>query len=140
MVRRRIVRKKSSYRRRHRRSRKPKRRHHRRASKSSNKFMTALRKLKKMKRNEQSQAISMANNTFIKQFVGHLRKMRRAKLSTKSKRALKKHKKSLRKLISARTGMSKRRKMLSQKGGGFLNDLLKSIPVVGTIVNAIEDI
>ena len=106
---------------------------------SQSNFVTALHKLRGLKQNDQRQAISMANGKFIRQFVGHIKKLKRAKLSPKVRKSLQKHKAKLRLLTKPQTPVTKHRKILSQKGGGFLNDIIRSIPVVGTVVRLIED-
>lgn len=108
-----------------------------RAKKHSN-FTHAIQRLKSLKAGEQQQAMNMANNTFIRQFCKHLKKLKRVKLSHKKKRALRKHKKQLRQLMSARTPISKRRRILTQSGGGVLKSILSAIPIVGTVLNAID--
>ena len=80
----------------------------------------------------------MANDAFIRQFCKYLKKLKHAKLSSKTKKALQKHKKQLRQLLNNRTGLSKRRHMLSQGGGGFLRTILSSVPVIGPILDIID--
>ena len=102
-------------------------------------FANALRRLKSLKASEQRQAMNMANNSFIRQFCKKLKTMKHAKLPHKSKRVLQKYKKQLRQLMRAKS-MSKRRHILTQKGGGFLKDLLLAVPVVGNVLHAIDTI
>ena len=113
------------------------RRKRRKTSSSHKTFSDALRRLKKLKTSEQHQAMSMANNAFIRQFCKSLKKMKHVKLSGKKSSALRKHKKQIRQLINARTAMSKRRQILSQKGSGLLKTILSVIPVVGPIIRAL---
>lgn len=112
----------------------------RKSKKATSKFANAIRRLKGLKASDQHQALSMANITFIRQFCKMIKKLKHAKLSPKHKTALKKHKKKIRKLLNSRTGMSKRRQMLTQGGGGFLKSLLSAIPVVGTVVDLIDNV
>lgn len=115
------------------------RRHTKRKQKAS-KFSNALHRLKKLNASQQSQAIKMSNNAFIRQFCNQIRKLKHAKLSAKVRTKLRKHRKNIRKLLHKSTSMESRRKLLSQKGGGFLKNLLTSIPIVGDIVSAIDTI
>lgn len=107
---------------------------------SEKNFVQAVRRLRKLKTNQQHQAINMANNTFIRQLCNVLKKMKHAKLSAKTKKSLKRHKKKLRNLLHTNIGMSKRRQMLSQSGGGFLKTILRSIPIVGTVLDVINTV
>ena len=121
-----------------RKSKKVSHRRKRRKSSSSHKnFSQALQRLKKLKASEQHQAMSMANNAFIRQFCKSLKKMKHVKLSGKKSSALRKHKKQIRQLINARTAMSKRRQILSQKGSGLLKNLLSIFPGVGPVLRAL---
>ena len=113
---------------------------HRKREKVTSSFSNAVRRLKRLKASDQHQAMSMANKTFIRQFCMMIKKLKHAKLSPKHQTALKKHRKKIHKLLSSRTGMSKRRQMLTQGGGGFLKSLLSAIPVVGTVVDLIDNV
>lgn len=115
------------------------RRHGGKKSSSSN-FSHALRRLKKLKASDQHQAMKMANAAFIRQFCNHLKKLKHTKVSSKSRKVLRKHKSQLRKLINGRTSLSKRRHMLSQNGGGFLKDILNQIPIVNTVLQIIDTV
>ena len=112
--------------------------HRRRGKRAHSNFATALQRLKKLKAAEQKQAMRMANNTFIRQFCKQLKTLKHAKLTAKSKKALRRHRKQLRQLVSSRTGMSKRRRMLSQGGGGLLKTILRYVPVIGPFVDLID--
>ena len=104
----------------------------RRHKKVPPKFAQAIQRLKKLKASERHQAMSMANDAFIRQFCNQLSQLKHAKLSGKKKKALKKYRKQLRKLVNVRTSTSKRRKILSQRGSGaLLKTLLKYIPIIG---------
>ena len=106
---------------------------------SRSNFAHALRRLKSLKPSEQRQAMSMANNSFIRLFCKELNKLKHAKLPRKSREVLRKHRKQLRQLMRSKS-MSKRRHILTQKGGGFLKDVLLKIPIVGNILQAIDTI
>ena len=117
--------------------RKTQRRRGRKQTSNSN-FSRALIRLKKLKPSEQQQAMNMANASFIRQFCKLLRKLKHAKLSRKKKQTLQRYKKDLRQLTNAKTTLSKRRRILSQKGGGFIKSILSSIPVVKDVIYAID--
>ena len=103
-------------------------------------FSQALKRLKKLKSNEQRKALSMANDTFIRHLCKELKMLRHAKLTTKKRRALQKHKKNLRHLVNNRTTMTKRRQILTQKGGGILKGILSAIPLVGTVLDLVNNV
>lgn len=108
--------------------------------KSSKNFANALRRLKKLNAKEQHQAIGMANNSFIQHLCKQLKTLKHAKLTPKAKKDLSKHKKSLRHLLSPSIGLSKRRRMLTQGGGGLLKTILRHIPIVGTVLDVIDNV
>ena len=122
MVRRKIKRKSSKRRQTHRRS---------------TNLTQALQRLKKLKANEQRHAISMANDTFIRHLCKELKMLRHVQLTPKKRQALRKHRKSLQKLINSRTSMAKRRHILTQKEGGILSGILSAIPFVGPVLDLI---
>ena len=103
-------------------------------------FIQSLLRLKKLKAGERSQAISMANDRFIRQLCQHVKKLKYAKLSPKARKSLRKHQKSLRSLVHKRTSMSKRRKILMQRGGGILGNILSSIPIVGSVFDILTSV
>ena len=115
------------------------RRRKQRGKKVSN-FSNALRRLKKLKASDQQEAMKMANATFIRQFCQVLRKLKHTRLSAKKRRALQKYKRELRQLVGAKTSISKRRHLLSQKGGGILKSILSAIPIVGNVLSVIDSI
>ena len=105
-------------------------------------FRRALHRLRKLKPTHQSKAIGMANNAFIRQMCSHVKKLRyNKKVASKSAKRLKRHRTKLRQLVSARTSIDKKRKLLSQRGG-FLPALLPLLlsavgPIVGGITKAV---
>ena len=111
-----------------------------RRGKSSSNFSHAIKRLKKLRAKEQHEAIGMANNKFIRQLCKEVKKLKHAKLSPKGAKALRKHRKQLRQLLNSRTGMSKRRRILSQRGGGILKTILRYVPIVGPFVDMIDNI
>lgn len=110
-----------------------------RKAKSSN-FIVALKRLKKLNASERNQAMSMANATFIRQFCEQLKKLRRAKLTPKKRKIFQKNKKLLQQLVNKRTSISKRRRLLTQSGGGILKNILSAIPIVGTVIKIIDSV
>ena len=112
----------------------------RQANRRTPNFSQAVKRLKKLKAKEQRQAISMANDTFIRHLCRELKILRHIKLTPKKRQALRKHKKKLQRLIKCHTAMSKRRHILTQKGGGFLKSILSAIPIVGTVVDLIDNV
>ena len=103
---------------------------------SKSQFSIALKRLKKLKKHERYQAMSMANDSFIRQFCSQVRKLKHAKLSPKSRKALQKHKKKLQKLVRKRATVKQQRAMLTQRGGkvNVLDLLLSTIPFVAAIL------
>ena len=104
-------------------------------------FHRALLRLKKLKGRQQSQAIGMANDTFIRQMCQGVKKLRYSKkVNRQSARRLHRHRANLRQLVSPRLSVHKKRKLLSQRGGilpALVPLLLSAIgPVAGGIVGA----
>lgn len=105
-------------------------------------FRRALHRLKRLKQNHQCQAIGMANDAFIRQMCTHVKKLRyNKKVNSKSAQRLKRHRGKLRQLVSPRTTLAKKRKILGQRGG-FLPALLPLListvgPLVGGIAKAV---
>ena len=105
-------------------------------------FRRALQRLKRLKHNHQCQAIGMANDAFIRQMCTHVKKLRYSrKVNAKSAQRLKRHRGKLRQLVSARTSIAKKRKILGQRGG-FLPALIPLListvgPLVGGIAKAV---
>ena len=102
--------------------------------------MKSLLRLKKLRKNDRIRAISMANNHFIRRLCQHVKKLKRAKLSSVNRRKLQKHRKNLRSLVNKRTSMSKRRQILTQRGGGILDTIVSAIPIVGSIYKIIKTV
>lgn len=59
----------------------------------------------------------MANNGFIRQMCTHIKKLRHKKLRGKQIKALKRHAPKLRTLVNSKVPLSKKRRLLSQRGG-----------------------
>ena len=98
-------------------------------------FTKALRQLKRLKGNEQRQAMTMANDGFIRQFCSRVKKLKRAKLSPKLSSKLRRHRKKLRMLTNNRTSIKRKRKALSQRGGIFPL-LMAALPAIASIGSA----
>ena len=97
------------------------------------KFINIIHRLKKLKCKDQAHALSLANDKFIRQFCCHIKRLKHAKLSPKVTAGLKRHAKKIRKLISPKTSVQTKRKMLSQRGGFIpliIPGLLKAIPAI----------
>ncbi|MEL7306375.1 MAG: hypothetical protein AAGK05_00125 [Pseudomonadota bacterium] len=109
---------------------------------SSNKkahFKCILLKLRKLKSPQRLQALRLANSSFIREFCSHVKKLRYAKLSPGITKKLKRHNRILRKLIHKKSSVSVKRKILSQRGGGFFLPLLAAIipSIAGSIAGKI---
>ena len=108
----------------------------RKARKGGNaKFAHAIRRLRKLPKQQQVQAMGMANNKFIRQLCTHVKKLKHAKVSAKTAKSLRRHAKQIRKLVHRRTSITQKRKMLTQRGGGLITGLI--IPAVASLVGAI---
>ena len=103
----------------------------------SNKFNATLKRLKSLKAPQRRQAIEIANDKFIRHFVAHVKKLKRATgLRQSLKTKLKRHTKTLRKLTNKRGSLKSKRKMLAQRGG-FLPLLLAALPAIGSIAGGL---
>ena len=103
---------------------------------SKSKFAIAIKRLIKLKKPQRQQAMSLANDGFIRQFCSKVRNLRRAKLSAKTRKALRKHRKKLQKLMNKRTSVSQKRAILSQRGGGVsvMDVILTALPFVAAFL------
>jgi len=108
--------------------------------KKTNNFIRSLLRLKKLNRSDRTKAISMANNQFINKLCQHVKKLKRATVPLKVKKNLRKHGRGLRTLLNKRTSTTKRRALLTQRGGGILDSILSSIPVIGSIYDIIKTV
>lgn len=113
------------------------RRRRRRQSTNSgrNKFLATFKRLRKLRPHHRRQAIGLANNRFIQQFVSQVKKLRRAKLRPSLRKRLARQSKMLRSLTNSKTSVKKKRKMLQR--GGFLPLLLAALPAIGSIAGGI---
>ena len=102
------------------------------------KFHKALCVLKSMKHSDRCKALSCANNNFIQKFSSTVRKVKHRNISAKQRKRLNPYKKHLRKIASSKVSAVHKRKILSQKGAGFLGALLPlAVSVVAPLVNKI---
>ena len=109
----------------------------RKTKSQANKFSVTLKRLKSLKAPQRRQAIEIANDKFIRHFLTHVKKLKRATGLRQSLRTkLKRHTKALRKLTNKRTSLKSKRKMLAQRGG-FLPLLLAALPAIGSIAGGI---
>lgn len=101
------------------------------------KFGVTLARLKKLKAAQRRQAIQIANDKFIRDFIAQIKKLRNAKsLRATLKKRLRRHTKKLRKITNNKTSLKEKRKLLAQRGG-FLPLLLAALPALGSIVGGV---
>jgi len=97
-------------------------------------FVNALRKLSKLQPTQRVTVMKMANDKFVRQFCQKVKTLRHARLPPKTQQLLKRRGKNLRKLVSPKTSIKVKRRMLSQRGG-FLGALIA--PLIGLATSAI---
>ena len=83
----------------------------------ANKFGKALLRLKHLPKSKMPEAMNTANNAFIRQFCSSINRLKHAKLTAKHSKVLRSNKHKLRRLVSKRTSIQSKRKLLSQRGG-----------------------
>lgn len=114
------------------------RRNHQRVTKHNRKcsnFKLILSKLRKLKRPQQVQAIRLANDSFIREFCSHVKKLRYAKMPMVTANKLKRRSKALQILINKKSAIQRKRKILTQRGGGIIAPLIAAF--LPTIIGAI---
>ena len=112
-------------------------RRRRKQNRCVDKFNFALKRLKSLRPGQRRQAIEIANDKFIRHFIGKVKKLRRACNLRPSIRArLKRNAQKLRQLTGKRGSLKSKRKMLTQRGG-FLPLLLAALPAIGSIAGGI---
>lgn len=74
-------------------------------------------RLKGLKSHHQCQAMKMANDAFIRQMCTHVKKLRYKKLNGNQMKTLKRHRTKLQTLVNPQVSISKKRQLLSQRGG-----------------------
>ena len=105
---------------------------------SNKKFHKALCVLKSMKHSDRCKALSCANNSFIRKFGSTVRKLKNRKITPKQRKRLQPYRNQLRKIANPKVSAVHKRRILSQKGGGFLGALLPlAVSVVAPLVNKI---
>ena len=105
------------------------------------KFKRAVMSLRRMKANNQRQAVAGASNAFIKDVSSVMNRIRNNPhtVSAKHKKVIKRHRKLLRKLVNKNTSIAAKRKILLQKGGivPFLIPIIcASIGAAGSVAGA----
>ena len=97
-------------------------------------FKAVIGKLKKLSPGLQVQAMRSANNRFIRCMCSAVRKLKNKRLSSKVTAGMHRNAKKIRKLISPKTSIRAKRRMLSHKGG-FLPLLLAGLG--GSLVSSL---
>ena len=96
----------------------------------------AIFRLRRLNRSQQIKALSASNNAFLRSLCANVKKLKKAELPAKVSRRLRRNAKTIRKLISGKTSMKSRRKMLSQRGG-IAPLLLAALPALGSILGGV---
>ena len=94
-------------------------------------FATAVYRLKKLPKRRQAQAIGMANDKFIRQLCSRVKALRHAKLSKNTAASFRRHGKQLRSLTNSRVSVKRKRKILTQRGGGII------APIIATLAGSL---
>ena len=81
------------------------------------KFKSAIRQMRLLKPPQQLQAMKVANDKFIKHMCREVRKLKHKQLSKPLQVRMQKNAKKIRKLISPRTSMRVKRRLVTQRGG-----------------------
>ena len=99
-------------------------------------FKRAMFRLRGMNPLRQKNIISGASNRFIKDLSNTMKKLRTLPhlVNSRYKQILKRNKQKLRKLISVKTPIQKKRKILSQKGGAIVSSIL--VPIICAAIAA----
>jgi len=100
------------------------------------KFGRAICRLRRLSPNQQVKALSSSNDSFVRSLCSKVKKLRHAKLSPQLSQRLRRNAKTIRKLINAKTSMSKKRKILSQRGG-IAPLLLAALPALGSLLGGL---
>ena len=101
-------------------------------------FVTTLRKLSSLHPSQRVETMKSVNDRFIRQFCNSVKKLRHHPVSPHTLIQLRRQSKKLRKLVSAKTSINTKRRMLSQRGG-FLPLILAPIisALAGSVIGAI---
>ena len=100
----------------------------RKKTQSATKFAKTIQQLKKLPQRNRLQAIQLANDSFIREFCNHVKRLKHSSLTPKQHRFIRAHKAKLRKLVNTRTSVQAKRRLLSQKGG-----FLGLLPLVASV-------
>ena len=108
----------------------------RRGKGNTQSFVTTLRRLLSLRPSQRIQAMKLANDKFIQQFCNSIKKLRHTPVSPRVQRQLQQQSRNLRKLVSTKTNISTKRKMLCQRGSGaFKRGLIGAL--AGAITGAL---
>ena len=83
----------------------------------SKSFVNAVQRLKSLRPSQRVNAMKLANDKFIQQFCKNVKKLKHAPVSTSVRKRLRHQSKKLGKLVSGKTSIKVKRKMLTQRGG-----------------------
>lgn len=100
------------------------------------KFDKAINQLRRMSPGKRRAAMSVANNSFIRQLSSRVRRLRHSKVSPKKVKRIRHYSHPLQQLANNKVSFASKRKILSQRGG-FLPFLL---PLLGPIVGLVSKI
>ena len=99
------------------------------------KFYEAIKKLHRLKGNQQRAVVSGASNDFINDISKTLNRLKATPnlVSSKHRQGIKRRRNKFRRLAQAKTPIKAKRRILTQKGGSFLPFL---VPLLGTIISS----
>lgn len=99
------------------------------------KFYEAIKKLHRLKANQQRAAVSGASNEFVNDISKLLRRLKTSTnlISSKHRRGIKKQRLKFKRLAQAKSTVKAKRRILTQKGG-FLPFL---IPLIGSVISGL---
>ena len=100
----------------------------RKKTQSGTKFAKTIHQLKKLPQRNRLQALQLANDSFIREFCNHVKRLKHKSLTPKQLKFIRAHKAKLRKLVNTRTSVQAKRRLLSQKGG-----FLGLLPLVASV-------
>ena len=100
------------------------------------KFNRVMKRLKQMNSNQQRQALTMANDAFIRQLSNQVKKLRHINLNAPLRTRVQSQKKKLQKLVLPKTSIRTKCKKLTQRGV-FLPLLVPPLRDVGAMARNI---
>ena len=86
------------------------------SKKKGSSFKTVLGKIKKLRPDQRTQAMKLANNKFINDSIREVKKLKHARVTPNMTKRLQHQSRKLNKFISRKTSMISRRRMLTQRG------------------------